>query len=229
MSEHPLAAAHRRAFTLRRALPSICLLLGGAVLLAASTGVTSAAFLQTVQASGSYSGAIDVTIGTAGDSTISPGTTVYTSGTGSRVVATLPSNPVGDPVVSTTSFPVDLRTRAHSAAADTWMTISNISGVSSEVWSAFRFGVYVGGAPVLPAGTPLSAAEIANLNGGRGASLGRIPANGGSLAVTIKVWLDYDAPAAAYSTTTMVSSRFALAFTGETVAGETFTTEVTYS
>ena len=212
-----------RSLRLRRRV-----LIAGIVLaLLVPTTIASAGFLQSITASASLEGMVDLAQGPAeGDQHADPRDRKVLAEPGERergVVATLYNEPTGDPGPGTASFPLVLQTTPGSAAAPAQLLLQRPEGTPEHHWSALRFGFYVEGAPLLADGIPLSPERI---DADGGVPLPRIEGDGAAqLTVEIRVWLSPQPPRDAYA----VAMAMDLDVLGETAAGERFRTEVKYS
>ncbi|MFF1572954.1 hypothetical protein ACFVWR_09410 [Leifsonia sp. NPDC058292] len=193
-------------------------------------GATAASFVQTATLSAQTSGRIE--LGQGAEVAVrypdpaSPNVIHRADDVTRAPITTLLVDPVGDPEQRTARADVTLRTLDGSAASAVSLLLNDRGdGDAPAVFAALRFGVYADGVPLLPDGIPLSAAQIAELNGGTGIRLPVLGADGGTApVVSVTVWLDRTAPREAYATTVDIG----LTFTGETVAGDTIDVEATF-
>ncbi|TXK18540.1 hypothetical protein [Homoserinibacter sp. GY 40078] len=227
MSRHR-SSAPRTIFRIPRAVPSLVLLVGGGVLLASSAGLTSAAFVETIRVQGTQSGHIDVAQGPAASDDYSDPSApkVFTNVPERRTLRALVNEPTVEPSLDGAAILyLDLQARPGSATADAWLTLEN-PGVPSVVWDSLRVSVYADARQVMAGGIPISPVEIADLNGGRGAHLGRLPEDGKPIYLTILLWFAHDAPPEAYR---QGAFNIRAAVSGETITGERFTVEGDFS
>jgi hypothetical protein len=212
-----------RSLRLRRS----ALIAGIVLALLVPTAIASAGFLQSITASASLRGMIDLAQGPAeGDQHASPEDRRILAEPGDPahgVVVTLFNEPTGDPGPGTASFPLTLQTMPGSAAATAQLRLQRPEGTPEHHWAALRFGFYAEGAPLLADGLPQTAEQI---DAAGGVPLPRIEGNGASpLTVEVRVWISPRPPRDIYATAVAMD----LDVLGETAAGERFRTEVKYS
>lgn len=200
-----------------------------AVVLMSGIAITSAAFVQTISATGAVAGSVDIAQGPSADDQWSdPGTrhVIARAGAEDGVVTTLAADGMPSPTQETATVPITVQTVSPSSPVRVRFEFGR-NTVAPTVWPALRFSLYVGDASLLPnGGVPLSADAV-----NAAAYTIDLPAGsaaGNSVVVTVKIWLAPDAPAEAYAIGSGVELDLDIDVVGESVGGQTIRTGVEF-
>ncbi|GAA2186233.1 hypothetical protein GCM10009786_06110 [Leucobacter alluvii] len=196
---------------------------GGAavgVIALCTIGATSAAFLQSLSASGELSGEVTVAQGPDADKIYDdpndPNIVVTVDAdSDAGVLTTLPNDTLAYPTRTTGGFSLTAGLLDGSADANVRVTADVADGTPAWVREHLRVGIYVNDEMLNPDGVPLTMDQIDEIGG---VDLGVLKAADAPSTIEYRIWLGSNSPAEAYH------SEFALNATlvGETATGKVF-------